>query len=91
LVRFGLIGSVCLVGAALMGCGAERSIEPAAALPRTGVAYRALDAKHRAAVAAGCRDRVAAEHAGKAARQLRAVDPRALRRELNDAFAVIAV
>jgi hypothetical protein len=91
LVRFGLIASLCLAGAALMGCGVDRSIEPAAMLPRTGAAYRALDANHRAAVAAGCRDRVAAEHVGEAARQLRAADPRALRQELDDAFTVIAI
>ena len=44
---------------------------------------RLLDARHRAAVAAGCRDRVAAKHSGEAARQLRSVDPTALRSELD--------
>jgi hypothetical protein len=89
-VRIGLIGSICLVGAALAGCGAGRSIEPAMTLPSSGTAYRALDAGQRAAVAAGCRDRVAARHSGEAARQLRSVDPSSLRSELDDAFAIIA-
>jgi hypothetical protein len=87
--RIGLIGSVCLAGAALAGCGASRSIEPAAALPPTGAAYRGLDASHRTAVAAACRDRAAAKHSGEAARQLRSVDPSALRTELDDAFSII--
>ena len=69
--RIGLIGSVCLAGAAIAGCGADRTIEPAAALPPTGTAYRALDTSHRAAIAAACRDHVAARHSGEAANQLR--------------------
>jgi hypothetical protein len=88
--RIGLIGSVCLAGAALAGCGADRTMEPAAALPPTGTAYRALAASQRLAVAAACRDRVAAEQSGEAATQLRAVDAAALRSELDDAFAIIA-
>jgi hypothetical protein len=88
--RIGLILWVCLAGTVLAGCGAERSLEPAAALPPTGTAYRALDASYRTAVAASCRDRVAASQSGRAARQLRSVDPTALRNELDDAFAIIA-
>jgi hypothetical protein len=89
-VRIGLIGAVCLAGAALVGCGADRSIEAAATLPSSGTAYRALDVDRRTAVAAGCRDRVAATTSGEAARQLHSVDPSALRSELDDAFAIIA-
>jgi hypothetical protein len=84
-----LIAIVCFACAAIVGCGGG-AIEPAATLPSTGTAYRALDASHRLAVAAACRDRVAAEHSGDAARQLRSVDPSALRSELDDAFAIIA-
>ena len=82
--------AVCLTGAALAGCGSSGSIEPATALPPTGRAYRTLDPSHRAAVAAACRNRVAAEHSGAAADQVRSVDPSALRTELDDAFAIIA-
>jgi hypothetical protein len=89
-VRIGLIGLVCLAGAVLAACGADRSIEAAATLPSSGTAYRALDVDQRAAVAAGCRDRVAATSSGEAARQLRSVDPFALRSELDDAFTFIA-
>jgi hypothetical protein len=82
--------SACLLGAVLTGCGSDRSIEAAAALPASGRAYRALDAAHRTAVAAACRDRVAARASGRAASELRSVDPSALRSELDDAFAIIA-
>jgi hypothetical protein len=89
-VRIGLIGAVCLAGAVVAGCGADRSIEAAATLPSSGTAYRALDVDRRTAVAAGCRDRAAATTSGEAARQLHSVDPSALRSELDDAFAIIA-
>jgi hypothetical protein len=89
-VRIGLIGAVCLAGAVLVGCGADRSIEAAATLPSSGTAYRALDVDRRSAVAAGCRDRAAAKSSGEAARQLHSLDPSALRAELDDAFAIIA-
>jgi hypothetical protein len=88
--RIGLIGSVCLAGVVLAGCGADRSIEAAGTLPSSGTAYRALDVDHRAAVAAGCRDRVAAMSSGEAARQVRSVDPAALRSALDDRFTIIA-
>ena len=65
-VRIGLISSVCLVTILLAGCGADRSIEAADTLPSSGTAYRALDVDHRTAVAAGCRDRVAATTSGEA-------------------------
>ena len=90
MVRFGLIGCISLIVAALAGCGGGRPLEPAATLPSSGKAYRALDAGQRAAVAAGCRNRVATTHTGEAARQLRSVDPSALRSELDDAFAIVA-
>jgi hypothetical protein len=89
-VRIGLIGSICLAGVALAGCGADRSIEPAATLPSSGTAYRALDVDRRTAVAAGCRDRAAAKSTGEAARQLRSVDPQALRSALDDRFTITA-
>jgi hypothetical protein len=89
-VRIALIASVCLAGAVLAGCGADRSIEAAVTLPSSGTAYRALDVDRRTAVAAGCRDRAAAKSSGEAARQVRSVDPSALRAELDDAFAIIA-
>jgi hypothetical protein len=87
--RLAVIGaSVCLLGAALAGCGAD-SPEAPAALPSSGRAYRALDVAHRTGVAESCRDRVAARASGAAARQLRAIDTAALRSELDDAFAII--
>ena len=89
-VRIGFLGSVCLIGAVLAACGAEQSIEAAATLPSSGTAYRALDVDRRTAVAAGCRDRVAAKSSGEAAHQLDSVDPSALRSELDDAFTFIA-
>jgi hypothetical protein len=88
--RFGLIASILAAAAVLVGCGGDRSIEPAATLPSSGRAYRALDAEHRSAVAAGCRDRAAAHAAGNARRQLQSVDPAALRSALDDAFAIVA-
>ena len=88
--RIGLIGSAWLAGAVLAACGAGRAVEPAKTLPSTGTAYRALDASHRLAIAAACRERSAARRSGRAAQQLRAVDAAALRSELDDAFAIIA-
>ena len=88
--RSGLIGLAWLAGAALAGCGADRAVEPAETLPSTGTAYRVLDASHRLAIAAACRERAAAKRSGLAAKQLRAVDAAALRAELDDAFAIIA-
>jgi hypothetical protein len=88
--RIGLIASTLAVGALLVGCGSDQTIEPAATLPSSGHAYRALDGEQRNAVAAGCRDRAAAHVSGKARRQLRSVDPLALRSELDDAFTIIA-
>jgi hypothetical protein len=54
------------------------------------MAYRSLGIADRTAVAASCRDRAAAAARGTAARQLRAVDPGALRDQLDDAYGVIA-
>jgi hypothetical protein len=89
-VRLGLAASVFLVGAAIASCGGDRTIEAAVTLPSSGAAYRALDVSHRTAVAASCRDRVAARASGQAADQLRSVDPSALRSQLDDAFTVIS-
>jgi hypothetical protein len=79
-----------MLGAGLAGCGADRSVGEAAAIPPSGRAYRALDGAHRTAVAASCRDRVAARASGDAARELRAIDASMLRLELDDAFTIIA-
>jgi hypothetical protein len=59
------------------------------ALPRSGHAYRALSADDRLAVAAGCRDRAAGRARGTPERQLHAIDARALRDQLDDAFTFI--
>jgi hypothetical protein len=59
------------------------------ALPSSGRAYRALNAAERDAVATSCRDRAAAHARGAAARQLRSIDPDALRAQLDDAFTII--
>lgn len=90
-LRVAVIGAcACLIGAVLAGCGSDRTIEAAATLPSSGSAYRALDAAHRTAVAAACRNRVAARASGRAATELRSVDPSALRSELDGALAIIA-
>ncbi len=72
---------------AAMGCGdAER--EAPAALPPSGTAYRELSDADRLAVAESCRDRAATRAEGAAAEDLGRVDPRALRDELDSAFAL---
>jgi hypothetical protein len=73
---------------ATVGCE-DRGSEAPAALPPSGAAYRKLDGGDRLAVAAGCRDRAAAEADGAAAAELARVDPRELRAELDAAFALI--
>jgi hypothetical protein len=80
----------CALIAVVAGCGAGATDTPAR-LPASGVAYRALSADGRVAVARSCRDRAAARARGAAARQLRAVDPRALSGQLDDAFTAIAL
>jgi hypothetical protein len=90
-VRIAVIDAVsCALGAGIAGCGGEGTIEPTDTLPSSGSAYRALDLAHRSAVAAGCRDQVAARASGQAARQLRAVDPAKLHAELDDMFTLLA-
>jgi hypothetical protein len=89
-MRIGLVASVLLTGAALVGCNDDGSIEPTAALPSSGTAYRALDESDRTAVAASCRDRVARRSRGLAARQLRAVDAAALRAQVDSAYFAVA-
>src|SRR3954447_15039580 len=79
---------VCAVVIALAGCGEESADRPVA-LPPSGTAYRALADAARLRVAEACRDRATAEASGVAARQLRAVDPAALRGQLDDAFTII--
>jgi hypothetical protein len=74
----------CGLVAALAGCGAAAAPAP---LPPSGTAYRALAAGGRLAVATSCRDRAAVRANGVAARQLRAVDPKALQTELDEAVA----
>ena len=84
-----LPATVLILGAlgAAVGCGDRESDAPAA-LPPSGTAYRKLDDGDRLAVAAGCRDRAAARADGAAAAELGRVDPRALRDELDAAFAL---
>jgi hypothetical protein len=81
-------GLVVLLASVLAACGSDRAAAPVA-LPPTGHAYRALSADDRLAVAASCRDRAAARASGTAARQLRAIDAKALRDQLDDAFSFI--
>ena len=73
---------------AVVGCG-DRESEAPAALPPSGTAYRKLDDGDRLAVAAGCRDRAAAQADGAAATELARVDPQDLRDELDAAFALV--
>lgn len=77
----------CGVLAAGVGCG--EATDPVA-LPASGSAYRALPARERLAVAESCRDGAATRAGDDAARQVRDVDPRALRSELDDAFSYIS-
>jgi hypothetical protein len=77
----------CGMLAAVVGCGA--AADPVS-LPGSGSAYRSLTARERLAVATTCRDRAAAQAGDDAARQLRDVDPRALRDELDVAFSYFA-
>jgi hypothetical protein len=79
---------VVLAGAVVAACGGRAS-DRLVALPPSGSAYRALDDAQRLRVADTCRDRAAARATGVAARQLRAVDPAALRGHLDDAFTII--
>jgi hypothetical protein len=85
-------GCACLLGLALAGCGADAGVNrPAVAeLPPSGRAYLRLADEQRTAVAAGCRDRAAASAQGIAMRELRALDPAALRERLDTAYTVIA-
>ena len=69
----------------LAGCGSEAADAPVA-LPSSGTAYRALTDGERLAVAASCRDRVAARADGQAADELGRVDAHALRDQLDAAF-----
>jgi hypothetical protein len=85
-----VIVAVFLVSAVLVGCGSDRSIQAGVALPSSGREYRGLDVSSRTAVAASCRDRVAASSSGEAAGQLESIDPSALRSKLDDAFTIIA-
>jgi hypothetical protein len=85
---------VCLglLAVAVASCGGEQTLRESAVdaeLPPSGRAYRLLDDAKRTAVAAGCRDRAAASSGGLAARELRAIDPSALREHLDTAFTVI--
>jgi hypothetical protein len=84
-----LLATALVLGAigASVGCGAQEDEAPVA-LPPSGTAYRKLSDADRLAVAAGCRDRAAARADGAAAEELGRVDPRALREELDAAFAL---
>jgi hypothetical protein len=72
----------CAVFGLAAGCGDDAEDAPAA-LPASGVAYRALSAGERLAVAAGCRDRAVAAASQVAADQLSRVDAWALRKQLD--------
>jgi len=82
---FVIMAVVCSALAALPGCG-EDEVEPAASLPSSGTAYRALGEEDRLAAAAACRDRAAAAADGTAAEQLADVEPEAVRAQLDSAF-----
>jgi len=84
---FRICGCACLLGLALAGCGSGPG---GATLPSSGLAYRALDDGQRTAVGQRCRDKAAASAQGLAARELRAIDPVALRDQLDAAYSVIA-
>ena len=85
-----LPATILILGAlgATAGCG-DREAEAPVALPPSGTAYRKLDDGDRLAVAAGCRDRAAAEADGAAAAELARVDPHELRDELDATFALV--
>jgi hypothetical protein len=72
---------------ALAGCGRDSG---GATLPSSGLAFRALEDDQRTAVGQRCRDEAAASAHGLAARELRAIDPVALRDQLDVAYSVIA-
>jgi hypothetical protein len=72
---------------AVSGCGGDES-ESSSALPRTGTAYRAMGEQQRLAVAGTCRDSAASAARGRAASEIAEVDPRALREQLDAAFAL---
>jgi hypothetical protein len=71
------VPTAIVCAAVLAGCGSD------APTPSSGAAYRALSPGERLDAAAECRDRAADAARGVAAKQLRAVDPRALRAELD--------
>jgi hypothetical protein len=77
-----------LLAAIVAACGGNGAQAPVA-LPASGRAYRALGDADRLAVAESCRNRAAARARGAAARQLRAIDAKALRAQLDDAFTII--
>jgi hypothetical protein len=74
--------ALALLCGALAACGEE----PPAALPASGVDYRALGDDGRLAVAASCRDRAAAAAGGLAADQLGEVEAAALKSELDSHY-----
>jgi hypothetical protein len=83
-----VVTSIALAGALGLFGGCAGEAQDSVALPPSGTAYRALNAGDRLDVAASCRDRTAAAADGAAAAELRAVDPAALRADLDDAFAL---
>jgi hypothetical protein len=91
LQRGALIGEqpACLYPVGLVEMLGER-VEAVAAQDVGDDAYRALGGDERLAIANSCRDRAAEEARGVAADQLRDVDPRALRAQLDDAFSYFA-
>ena len=82
------IATALVCGSVIAGCGSEAIDEPVP-LPRSGVAYRALSGDERLTVAAGCRDRAAAAARGVAADEIKSIDPRVLREQLDAAFRLV--
>ena len=82
------LACACLLGAGPSACGSAG--EAPASLPPSGRAYRALDAAQRLEVAKTCRAHAAAATAGIAARQIAAIDPEALRDQLDGDYLTIA-
>jgi hypothetical protein len=83
-VRLSIPTTVVCTAVLIAGCG-EQAVERMA-IPPSGDAYRALSEDERLGVAASCRDRAAAASGAAAARELRRIDPRVLRAELDRAF-----
>lgn len=92
MLRIAALPCGAVLAMALVGCGGQAGEKSATTvkLPACGRAYRVLDRAQRTAVAASCRDRIAGSARGLAARELRTVDPVALREQLDGDYGPIA-